>query len=84
LDLGSEIRDPGSRIETNPDLGSGTTEKNILSSPGNMRGIGMVLVVFWIHRIRKFLGLRDPNPDPSIIKQKSKKNRDFYCVVTSL
>jgi hypothetical protein len=26
----------------------------------------------------------DPAPDPSIIKQKSKKNLDFYCFVTSL
>jgi hypothetical protein len=27
----------------------------------------------------------DPDPDPSIIKQKnSKKNRDSYCFVTSL
>jgi hypothetical protein len=40
-----------------------------------------------------FLGLPDPHPDPlitstdpdpSIIKQNSKKNRDFYCYVTSL
>jgi hypothetical protein len=29
-----------------------------------------------------FLGL--PHPDPSIIKQKSKKNIDSYCFVTSL
>jgi hypothetical protein len=26
----------------------------------------------------------DPAPDPSIIKQNSKKNLDFYCFVTSL
>ncbi len=25
----------------------------------------------------------DPDPDPSIIKQNSKKNLDFYCFVTS-
>ena len=25
----------------------------------------------------------DPETDPSIIKQKSKKNLDFYCFVTS-
>jgi hypothetical protein len=40
-----------------------------------------------------FLGLPDPDrlvrgtdldPDPSIIKQKSKKNLDSYCFVTSL
>ncbi len=42
-----------------------------------------------------FLGLSDSNrlvrgtgtdldPDPSIIKQKSKKNLDSYCFVTSL
>jgi hypothetical protein len=37
-----------------------------------------------------FLGLPDPDslvrgmdPDPSIIKQNSKKNLDSYCVVTS-
>jgi hypothetical protein len=30
-----------------------------------------------------FLGLLDPDPDPSIIKQNSKKNLDFYCFVTS-
>ncbi len=30
---------------------------------------------------RKFLGL--PDPDPFIIKQKSKKNLDFCCFVTS-
>jgi hypothetical protein len=32
-----------------------------------------------------FLDLQDPDPDPSIIKQKysSKKNLDFYCFVTS-
>jgi hypothetical protein len=41
-------------------------------------------------RIRMFLGLpephpdplvtsTDPPPDPSIIKQNSKKNLDFYC-----
>ncbi len=46
-----------------------------------------------IRRIRKFLGLTDPDPDllargtypdPSIIKQKNGKNLDFYCFVTSL
>ncbi len=26
----------------------------------------------------------DPEPDPSIVKQKCKKNLDFYCFVTSL
>jgi hypothetical protein len=38
-----------------------------------------------------FLGLPDPDPlvrdtdpDPSIIKQNSKKNIDSYCFVTSL
>ncbi len=47
-----------------------------------------------IHRIHMFLGLLDPDadplvrgldpaPDPSIIKQNSKKNLDFYCFVTS-
>ncbi len=46
-------------------------------------------------QIRTFLGLSDPHPDPlatstdpaldpSIIKQNSKKNLDFYCFVTSL
>jgi hypothetical protein len=32
-----------------------------------------------------FLGLLDPDPDldPSITKQKSKKNLDSYCFVTS-
>jgi hypothetical protein len=46
----------------------------------------MYLPVFWI-RIRNpmFLGLLDPHPDPdpSINKQKMKKNLDFYCFVTS-
>jgi hypothetical protein len=36
-----------------------------------------------IHRIHVFLGLLDPAPDPSIIKQNSKKNLDFDCFVTS-
>jgi hypothetical protein len=47
-----------------------------------------------IHRIHVFLGLldpdllvrgMDPDPglDPSIIKQNSKENLDFYCFVTS-
>jgi hypothetical protein len=49
-----------------------------------------------IRRIHMFLGLLDPDPDPlvrgtdsdsdpdpSIIKQKSRKNRDSYCFVTS-
>ncbi len=36
-----------------------------------------------IHRIHVFLGLLDPEPDPSIIKQNSKKNLDFYCFVAS-
>ncbi len=42
-------------------------------------------------RFSRFLGLLDPDPlvrdtdpDPSIIKQNSKKNLDFYCFVTSL
>jgi hypothetical protein len=46
-----------------------------------------------IHRIHVFLGLLDPDPlvrgmdpdpglDTSIIKQNSKENRDFYCLVT--
>jgi hypothetical protein len=44
------------------------------------------------HRIHIFLSLldpdplvrgMDPDPDPSIIKQNSKKNLDFYCFVTS-
>ncbi len=40
-----------------------------------------------LRRIHKFLVLPDPeplvrDPDPSIIKQKSKKNIDFYCFVT--
>jgi hypothetical protein len=42
-------------------------------------------------RIRKFLDhpdpdplVRDTDPDPSIIKQNSKENLDFYCFVTSL
>jgi hypothetical protein len=47
--------------------------------------------VLWI-RIRMFVGLlgpdplvRDTAPDPdTIIKQKSKKNLDSYCFVTSL
>jgi hypothetical protein len=46
-----------------------------------------------IHRILMFLGLPDsdllvrdtaPDPDPSIIKQNSKKNLNSYCFVTSL
>jgi hypothetical protein len=37
-----------------------------------------------IRRIHLFLGLLDPDPDPSIIKQKNKKNIDSYCFVTSL
>jgi hypothetical protein len=28
--------------------------------------------------------VRSADPDPSIIKQKSKKNFDFYCFVTSI
>ncbi len=49
-----------------------------------------------IRPIRMFLGLLDPDPDPlvrgmdpgqdpnpSIIKQNSKKNLDSYCLVTS-
>jgi hypothetical protein len=45
-----------------------------------------------IRRIHMFLGLLDPwpaplvrgmDPDPSIIKQKLKKNFDSYCLVTS-
>ncbi len=52
--------------------------------------------VLWIHLIHMFLGLLDPHPDPSvrgmdpdpdldpsITKQKSKKNLDSYCCVTS-
>ena len=46
-----------------------------------------------IRRIHMFLGLLDPDPDllvrgiapeqdPSIIKQKNKKNLDSYCFVT--
>jgi hypothetical protein len=35
-------------------------------------------------RIRMFLDLLDPDPDPSIITQKNKKNLDPYCFVTSL
>ncbi len=44
-----------------------------------------------IHRIHMFFGLwdpdplvrcMDPDPDPSIIKQKGKKNLDSYCFVT--
>ncbi len=34
-------------------------------------------------RIRVFLGLLDPDPDPTIIKQKSKKNPDSYWFVTA-
>jgi hypothetical protein len=30
-----------------------------------------------------FLGLLDPDPDPSFIKQKYEKNLDSYCFVTS-
>jgi hypothetical protein len=48
-----------------------------------------------IRKIHMFLGLTDPDPDPlvrdtdpnadpSIIKQNSKKNIDIYCFVTSL
>jgi hypothetical protein len=33
-----------------------------------------------IHRIHMFLGL--PDPDPSVIKQNSKKNLDSYYFVT--
>ncbi len=36
-----------------------------------------------IHRTHMFLGLLDPDPDPSLIKQNSKKNLDSYCFVTS-
>jgi hypothetical protein len=28
--------------------------------------------------------VKDMDPDPSIIKENSKKNLDFYCFVTSL
>ncbi len=35
--------------------------------------------MFRILRIRMFLSLLDPHPDPSIDKQKMKKNLDFYC-----
>ncbi len=49
----------------------------------------------WGIRIRMFLGLPDPHPDPlvtstdpvpysSVTKKDSKKNLDFYCFVTSL
>ncbi len=46
-----------------------------------------------IHRIHMFLGLvdpepldrgMDPDPDPSIIKQKQEKNLDFYSFVFKL
>jgi hypothetical protein len=50
-----------------------------------------------IHRIHMFLGLLNPlvrgmdpdpdpalDPDPSIIKQESKKNLDSYCFLTSI
>jgi hypothetical protein len=36
--------------------------------------------VFWtVFRIRKFVGL--PDPDPSIIKQKYNENINFNCLV---
>ncbi len=35
-----------------------------------------------IHRIHMFLGLLDPDPDPSVNKH-IKKNLEFYCFVTS-
>jgi hypothetical protein len=52
----------------------------------------MFLAVLRI-RIHMFMGLPDPDPlvrgtdldpDPSIIKQKSKKHLDSYCFVSSL
>jgi hypothetical protein len=45
-----------------------------------------------MYRIHMFLGLPDPDPlvsgidpdpDPSVIKQNSKKNLDSYCLATS-
>jgi hypothetical protein len=41
--------------------------------------------VMWIlMRISKVGYIRIPCPDPSIIKQKSRENLDFYCFRTSL
>jgi hypothetical protein len=36
-----------------------------------------------IIRNHVFLVLLDPDPDPSIIKQNSKNNLDYYCFVNS-
>jgi hypothetical protein len=35
-----------------------------------------------IRRIHMFIGLLDPDPDPFIIKQNSKKNLDSHCFMT--
>jgi hypothetical protein len=54
--------------------------------PANTGGATTCLFSFYlleaVFRIRKVLGL--PYPDPSIIKQNSKKTLDFYCLVTTL
>jgi hypothetical protein len=60
-------------------------------TPGVCNNYQWMKAVFRIRlRIHMFLGLPDPDPlvrsmdpDPSIIKQKSKKNLEFYCFVTS-
>jgi hypothetical protein len=53
-----------------------------------LQSISFFFSVLWI---RRFSGLPDPHPeplvtskdpDPSIIKQNSKKNLDFFCFVT--
>ncbi len=63
-----------------------------------LKPVFWILIRIQIHRIHMFLGLPDrdpdplvrgidpdqnPAPDPSIIKQKSKKNFDSYCFGTS-
>jgi hypothetical protein len=39
---------------------------------------------FHISHTDMFFGLLDPDPTPSINKQKMKKNLDFYCFATYL
>ncbi len=37
-----------------------------------------------IRRIRMFMGLLDPDPDPSVMSKNIKKNLESYCIVTVL
>ncbi len=58
----------------------------------SLEGTLIVVHGFFVVFYQCFCGLPDPHPDPfvtstdpdpSIIKKNSKKNLDFYCLVTS-